>query len=105
MTWFNRVLPIGKDGNLDFVSPTTFTLFSDGYIGTPSPEGSSITYRLSHLLELNDSHLIRWEAGYEKQKFKTFESKNFGPGILVGNELVVDDQLTNVTGTPYIYLM
>lgn len=98
------VLPIGQDGNLDFVSPTSFTYFSDGYIGTPSPKGISVTYRLTHLFNITDSHLFRWESGYEQQKFRTFESKNFGPGILNGDELIVDGQLTNVTGTPYIYL-
>lgn len=98
------VLPIGSDGNLNFTSPTTVTLFSDGYIGTPSVRGENFVYRITHLLPLNDNHLFRWEVGYEKDNYRPLERKNFGPGVLNGNELVVDGQLTSVTDTPYIFL-
>ncbi|GLX77944.1 hypothetical protein tinsulaeT_12840 [Thalassotalea insulae] len=98
------VLPIGADGNIDFVTPTTVTLFSDGYIGTPSPKGNSTTLRLTHLFEPADHHFIRWEVGAERQSFRATEEKNFGPGILNGIELVVDGKLTSVTNTPYIYI-
>ena len=97
------VLPIGADGNVDFVNPVGFPLFEDGLIGTPSPGGNSTTVRLTHLLNLPEQHLLRWEIGYEEQHFKAGESKNFGPGVLNGSETIVTGNLVNVTGTPYVY--
>ncbi len=98
------VVPIGEDGNLDFVAPTTVTLFTDGYIGTPSSGGNNTAYRLTHLVNLGSAHYLRWEVGYEKLRFNASERKNFGPSVLNGTETVVDGTLTDVTGTPYIYL-
>lgn len=97
------ILPIGADGNLSnqFVG---FTLFEDGYIGTPGPQGHSTTFRIIHLFEPMDNHLLRWELGYEKQSFKVIESKNFGPGVIDGTQAVVDNQLTDVTGTNYVFI-
>lgn len=97
-------LPIGSDGNVNFVEPVGVTLFKDGFIGTPSQTGNSNTLRLTHLFSLNDQHQLRWELGYEEQHFEVSEEKNFGPSILNGSEAVVDGQLTSVTGTPYAYL-
>ena len=97
-------LPLGSDGNINFVEPVGVTLFEDGFIGTPSQTGYTNTIRLTHLLALNEHHLLRWELGYEEQNFEVTEEKNFGPGILNGTEPVVNNQLTSVTGTQYAYL-
>lgn len=98
------LLPIGSDGNINFVEPTTVTLFTDGYIGTPSAQGRAAAYRLTHLTNLNPAHLFRWEIGFEQHKYRPSERKNFGPGILNGTESVVDGNITSVTGTPYIFM-
>ena len=98
------VLPIGADGNLDFIAPVGVTLFEDGYIGTPSQRGYSTTARLAHLFNANDKHLIRWELGYERQTFNPTERKNFGPSILDGSQTVVSGALTDVSNTPFVYL-
>jgi iron complex outermembrane receptor protein len=98
------ILPIGEDGNLNFVDPSIFTLFDKGFIGTPSPGGDSKTFRLSHLVNLSESYLLRWELGYEKQRFRPRESKNFGPGVLDGSQSIVDEKLKDVTGTEYLYI-
>jgi len=98
------VLPIGSDGNINFVSPTTLTTFTDGYIGEPGNRTKRYHISLKHLLVLDNEHQIRWELGYEKQDYNAFEKKNFGPTILNGTETVVDGTLTNVTNTPYVYV-
>jgi len=98
------VLPIGADGNADFVNPAGFTLFTDGYIGRPIQFGETMTYNLNHLINTSETNKVRWELGYEKQNFQVQEYKNFGPGILNGTQGVVSGQLTNVSGTPYVYL-
>ncbi|NQZ89356.1 MAG: TonB-dependent receptor [Colwellia sp.] len=98
------VLPLDSDGNVNFVEPVGVTQFEDGFIGTPSQTGYTNTIRLTHLLKLNEQHLLRWELGYEEQHFEVTEQKNFGPGILNGTEAVVNSQLTDVSGTPFAYL-
>lgn len=98
------ILPIGADGNVNFVNPKGLVLFEDGFIGTPSSGGHSTTLRLTHLLDLSDQHLFRWTLGYEKQRFNATQRKNSGPGILDGSQMVVSGDLTDVTGTPYVYL-
>ncbi|MFT4924854.1 MAG: outer membrane receptor for ferrienterochelin and colicins [Phenylobacterium sp.] len=96
-------LPIGADGNADFVNPVGVTLFSDGYIGTPSSTGNTRSVKLTHLFDLKDQH-IRWQIGYETQQFRAFERKNFGPSVLDGSQAVVDGTLTDVSKTDFVYL-
>ena len=98
------VLPIGADGNINFVEPVGFPLFEDGFIGTPSAYGKSYAIKLTHLFNATENQFIRLEAGYEEQHFTVEERKNFGPGILNGTETVVSGLLTDVTGTEFAYM-
>lgn len=97
------VLPIGADGNLNFVAPTTITTFTDGYIGHPgnNTEQYHIHLKSHHQWQ---NHQIVWQVGHEKVNHNPFEQKNFGPGVLNGTETIVDGTLTDVTRTPYVYL-
>jgi len=97
-------LPIDVNGNVNFVDFVGMTLFVDGFIGTPSPEGDTLTFRLTHTLNVTEQHFLRWEVGYEDQSYRTSESKNFGTGILNGTQAVVTNELTDVTGTDFVYL-
>ena len=98
------VLPIGADGNINFVEPVGFPRFEDGFIGTPSSFGKSYALKLTHLFNAADNQYIRWELGYEKQDFTVEERKNFGPGVINGLETVVTGELTSVTGTEFAYI-
>ncbi len=98
------VLPIGKSGNIDFVEPTVFTTFIDGYIGHPANVTKHYHANLIHLFNLNNTQQIRWELGYEKQNYSASEPKNFGPSVLNGTETIVDGALTDVSGTKHIYM-
>jgi len=98
------VLPIGKSGNIDFVEPTVFTTFTDGYIGHPANVTKHYHANLIHLFNLNNTQQIRWEIGYEKQNYSASEPKNFGPSVLNGTETIVDGTLTDVSGTNHIYM-
>ncbi len=104
---------LGDDGNLFGPGNLYPAIFPEGYIGTPSQQGYTTHYSLTHTFHANEKHGIRWQTGYEDIKFKAFEKKNFGPGILdsvtvprpsSGEPLVVDGTLTDVRGTDYIYL-
>lgn len=98
------VLPIGSSGNLDFATPTTFALFSEGYIGIPGNTTKQYHISLVHLINPTDNHKVRTEIGYQKQNYHAFEQKNFGPTVLDGTETLVDSTLTDVTGTIHNYM-
>lgn len=98
------VLPIGADGNVDFANPVGFPLFEQGFIGTPTSNNDSTALRLTHLFHATEQHFVRWALGYETLDFNPSERKNFGPGILNGSETLVSGQLTDVTGSEFIYL-
>lgn len=100
----NAVVPIGSDGNIDFVQPTTFALFPDGVIGAPGHIANRANTRLTWLKTIAGQHQLRVETGYEKMRFRAYERKNFGPGILDGSETVVDGNWVNVSDTEYVFL-
>jgi iron complex outermembrane receptor protein len=97
------ILPIGSDGNVNFVNPVGQTLFTDGYIGAPFSFGKTFNLNLTQLLDISN-HKVRWQMGFERRRITTKELKNFGPGVLDGTELVVDGALSDVTGTEYIFM-
>lgn len=97
-------VPIGADGNVDFVNPTREVLFPDGVIGVPGNDDQASSLQLDHIFEVGDNHRVRWAVGYEYVKTDVFEQKNFGPGVLDAEVTVVDGTLTDVTDTPYAYL-
>ena len=84
--------------------PTAFTVFTDGVIGKPNVNekyyGANWVAHYSALKQ----HNVRLEAGFRHSEEKLTEFKNFGPGVLDGTEDVRDGTLTDVTGTPYIFM-
>ncbi len=100
----NTILPIGADGNLDFVSPVGIVKFTDGYIGTPTSEATRTSAHLTQIVDISEHHKIRWQVGYEHQDYNSTERKNFGPGVINGTEGEVGGQLTDVSDTPLIFL-
>lgn len=97
-------LPIGPDGNIDFANTINLVDFPDGYIGIPGGNHDKQYARLTNTLSPHSAHTVRWEVGYEHTSVSPSESKNFGPGVIDGTQLTVDGTLTNVTGTPFIFL-
>ncbi|GAB1269203.1 hypothetical protein NBRC116493_24560 [Aurantivibrio infirmus] len=100
------VAPIGMDGNID---PNPFTavgavLFTDGLIGTPGGTDENLSLEYVGYYERFQNHQIRIATGIKKQSNEAREKKNFGPGIIDGTIPVVDGTLTDVTGTPLIFL-
>lgn len=98
------VLPIGSNGNINTVSPAGFVMFSDGLIANPSLDQD--IYGIDFTLDLapTPAHALKIGAGYQMGKVRAGSTQNFGPGIINGTEGVVDGTLTDVTGTPHIYV-
>lgn len=88
----------------DSGTPTAFTVFTEGYIGAPYANDQYFNAGWVTQYSGVAGHNIRFEVGYRKSKERPEEYKNFGPGVLDGSEDFVDDTLTDVTNTPYIYL-
>ncbi len=99
------VLPIGEDGNINFLSPVSTVEFVDGYQGNPSSRYDVLELDIPvyHLGFKN--HQLRYSLGYRYEKSRQGEVKNFGPGVIDGTQTVIDSSfLTNVSGTNLIYL-
>lgn len=99
----NAVLPIGADGNINFVEPAGLTRFEQGVIGTPNHFHIVRNLKLTRLLHYNN-HTIRWALGYDHLSLTASERKNFGPNILDGTQTLGPEHITDVTNTPWIYL-
>lgn len=98
------ILPIGSDGNINVSNPETFTLFSDGFIGNPSGTENHFYLNFESFYLGFKNHNLRFSTGFKYSSLTPSETKNFGPGVLDGNDApVVDDTITDVTKTPFIY--
>ena len=84
--------------------PNGFTVFTEGVIGRPIVHEENISGNLIANYNGITNHNIRAEIGYRYTEGKPKEFKNFGPGIQNGTEDFIDATLTNVRGTPFIFM-
>lgn len=90
------VLPIDGNGNVNPIVGTP-TLFTDGLIGNPEIYEERISIDFSGYSKDFENHQLRLAIGGSTAELEPKEEKNFGPGVTVG-------EVTDVTGTPYIFL-
>ncbi len=96
-------LPIGNDGNIDFMSQRIVD-FPDGFTGKPRSIKKVTSLELiSHYSHWKNHHW-RIGVGTQWQALDSEETKNFGPGVISPNQSVVTAALTDVTGTDFIYI-
>lgn len=98
------VLPIGTDGNLNFVAPAGLVSFPEGFIGSPGGTENTLSTEIVLLNKGFDQHRLRFATGYKRQDMEPVETKNFGPGVIDGTQPVVDGTLTNVSNTPFVFM-
>ena len=94
---------IGADGNL-FTSGGGLVTFTDGVIASPGRVATTPKLDLTFLYSKLNDHKIRVNFGAKYEESKPNESKNFGTGVIDGTISPIDGTLTDVTGTPYIYI-
>lgn len=101
------VVPIGVDGNVDFVAPVGASLFREGLKGSPGGLTKDTKLDFISIYDGFDSQRIRFNIGTRKQSLHAYESKNFGPGVLDKIPLppVVGGETIDVTNTPYVFLV
>jgi outer membrane receptor for ferrienterochelin and colicins len=79
--------------------------FTDGYLGNPGGTNETISAEAALLYHGFDRQDIRLALGTLHSDVSTFETKNFGPGVIDGNVSPIDaSYLMDVSGTPYIFL-
>ncbi len=98
------VVLIGADGNVDFDAPAGLVQFPDGLIGNPSATTRDGQIDLISNYTGWENHRWRFAIGAKYQGLETSESKNFGPGVIDGSQEVVDGTLTDVSGTPFVFI-
>ena len=97
-------LPIGSDGNINPTSPAGIVDFPDGFIGNPGIDEQHWRLDSSLFYTALQAHRVRLGLGASLGRLQAREAKNFGPGVIDGSQLVVDGTLTDVTGTPNVFL-
>lgn len=98
------VLPLGRDGNPDFANPVGAALFTEGLLGNPGVRQRSTGLDLTATYDLHPDRRWRFNGGAVRESVDTRETKNFGPGVLDPSQTVVDGTLTDVSGTPFVFL-
>ena len=99
------VLPIGADGNINVNNPNGQVQFSDGFVGNPEVWERHTRVNLSAFYTGYQRHVLRGGVGfYYGDLYKVRERKNFGPGVIDGTISPIDGTLTNVSGTPFVFL-
>ena len=79
-------------------------MFTDGVIGNPGRESKVPQADFTFLYTRLEKQTWRFNFGAKQEKLTVNSTQNFGPGVIDGSEGVVDGSLTDVTGTPHIYM-
>ena len=96
-------LPIGSDGNF-FTPGGGLVTFPEGAVGNPYGTYQTTHTELTGLYSGLVGHTLRLATGEIYVDMQTGERKNFGPGVIDGSEGTVDGTLTDVSGTPYVFI-
>jgi len=100
------VLPIDVIGNVSSGDESRDVLFPDGAIGTPGFDDTTAALEAVALFVGSERHRVRLAAGLVHQVVNdTRASQNFGAGAIEPGVTVRDGDLTDLTGTPFIFMM
>jgi outer membrane receptor for ferrienterochelin and colicins len=97
-------LPVGTDGNIA-TSPTAgLVTFPEGVFGQPAVLDRFTNLEWTSVYTGWSDHQVRVGMGIKQEQERGEELKNFGPGVINGTEGTVSGTLTDVSGTPYVFL-
>lgn len=100
----NTVLPIGVAGNVNLTATVGAILFPDGMLTQIEIENQVVAFEMGSIYKGFEGHLLRLGTEFRYEQVHTKERRNYGAGILNGTEGVVSGELTNVTGTEFIFM-
>lgn len=96
-------LAIGSDGNI-FTPGGGVVTFPDGLHGNPNVYEQHLRLGADAFFHGFENHVVRMGAGGTRSELEARETKNFGPGVIDGTEGTVGGDLTDVTGTDFIFI-
>jgi iron complex outermembrane receptor protein len=99
----NAQLPL-VNGNFSNNPLLPKTLFPNGVSSALGRIENIPTIELSSIYKGFDNHVLRLGTSFRYEQISTSEAKNYGTGVISGSPKVVSGALTDVTGTPYVYL-
>ncbi len=97
-------VPLGEDGNINFAPSNNIFTFTDGLIGEPGGTTTDTMVDLISQFSGWENHILRAAIGWRKQKLDTREKKNFGPGVINGENLIISGELTDVSNSPFVFV-
>jgi iron complex outermembrane receptor protein len=100
----NAQLPVLPDGNISVTAPVPRTVFPNGVNNALGRIENVPAIELSSIYKGFNNHTLRLGTGFRYEQINTREAKNYGAGVISGSPKVVSGALTDVTGTPYVYL-
>ncbi|TAK65224.1 TonB-dependent receptor [Methylobacter sp.] len=100
----NSVLPIGSDSNVDLLTPSSLILFPQGVISNSDQTENIPSIELSSIYRGLRNHQLLVSAGFRYEDITVKQLTNFGPGVVDPRMNVIGGSLTNVTGTPFVFL-
>lgn len=84
-------------------APSAFTVFTDGVIGVPTLLDDNYNAELVVNYSGLENHKIRASVGYLQSNMDAEEWKNFGPVAQDFTEDFRNGELTDVSGTPFVF--
>jgi len=99
-------LPIGSDGNITLV-PSQIVgtpLFTEGMLADITIENQVVAFETGAIYKGFQDHLLRINSGFRYEQVSTKESRNFGVSVINGSEVTINGDLTNVSGTEYVFM-
>ncbi|MCP4711801.1 MAG: TonB-dependent receptor, partial [Planctomycetes bacterium] len=81
-----------------------FVNFVDGMIGAPNKIAQHAARETWTMYDGFSGHRLRLGAGFKYFKVEPERLANFGTGVIDGSQPIVDDTLTDVTDTPFVYI-
>ncbi|OAI14261.1 MULTISPECIES: TonB-dependent receptor plug domain-containing protein [Methylomonas] len=100
----NGNLAVDANGNLNPATLVNFVSFPNGMRFVPGIKNTVPSTELTSIYKGFENHLIRLITGFRYEELNVSELRNYGIGVIDGQQLVVNGDLTDVTGTPYAFM-
>jgi len=99
-------LPIGFDGNITFVQSEIVgaPIFTEGLLANITIENQVVAFETGAIYKGFKDHLLRINSGFRYEQVSAKESRNFGESVIDGSEGTVNGDLTNVSGTEFVFM-
>ena len=97
--------PIGADGNITLKQPLIRLVnFPDGMRFVAGFKNTVPSFEMTSIYKGFRNHQIRLITGFRYEELNTKEARNYGPGVLDGNNLNVSTAMIDLNNSPNTFL-